>query len=231
MLEPGPRQINVDCAHCSSRRKILAPWMMPSSAAWRAGRTCPRSTAGCELDRRGNWRIKGERIGNARVARIHRPQLRGRRARLLVFPERPAARVRRARLHAARPALRRRARCSTTAARPFEPREACLGRRGLGADSRPSGNRRCSTTATSSATPIRRAAAAASRAPTVAGALRFRSASRRRHEIRAAISLRRAQFPLYNPASFLAPGRLRGSNTWPPGSFLEISKTCLPSIS
>ena len=69
-----------------------------------------------DLDRRGNWLIKGERIGNVAlrefIARNYAADARG----CWYLPERPAARLRRARLHAASSCTTRASACSTTAA-------------------------------------------------------------------------------------------------------------------
>ena len=78
------------------------------------------------LDRRGNWLIKGERIGNAALREFIARNYAARRARPLVLPERPAARLRE------RSPIRRSS-CTTRASalfdhcgRPFAARETFL---------------------------------------------------------------------------------------------------------
>ena len=179
-----------------------------------------------ELDRRGNWLIKGERIGNLALREFIAPQLRRRRARPLVLPERPAAGLRQARLHAVRDALRRRARCSTTAAAPVEALETFLddegsvlirGGHGIGLlDDRD----------------LERYADSAERLPRIARsevAARFGFVADPR--ILTPVIRCAGVFPLYNPASFLGLGGLRGAKHVAARSFLETAKTCLPSIS
>src|SRR6267143_1214400 len=156
----------------------------------------------------GQLANQGTADQQCRAAGVHRPQLRMRRAGTLVFPERPAARVREPRLYAARGALRRR-----PAVRPVRAavrlRHDLSGRRGLGADRRRGEDRPARRSGTRSfrgpgrgfgAHHPRRGAAALPLHPR-AEAVAFTA-------FRSASFLALTRFPLYNPASFSAPGRL-----------------------
>src|SRR5467141_202988 len=156
----------------------------------------------------GQLANQGTADQQCRAAGVHRPQLRMRRAGTLVFPERPAARVCEPRLYAAGGALRRR-----PAVRPVRAavrlRHDLSGRRGLGADrrrgedrpARRSGTRSFRGPGRVSGAHHSRGGAAALRVHSRAEALAFTA-------FRSASFLALTRFPLYNPASFSAPGRL-----------------------